>query len=97
MDVRPTNVDEKLPVEPYDRQPSRDRKGANVSPDFRLFFKGVPMGLQPAFSPPMVMKNLQFRTVANRAATGKERYATAPFPSVFSTECQRPFEFRKFL
>jgi hypothetical protein len=39
-----------------------------------------------AFSPPMVMKYLQFRTVANRAATGKERYATAPFPSVFSRE-----------
>jgi hypothetical protein len=66
------------------------RCGAKSANEFRqipgCFFNGVPIGLQPAFSPPMVMKNLQFRTVANRAATGKERYATAPFPSVFSTE-----------
>jgi hypothetical protein len=41
MDLRSTNADEKLPVKPYGPQPSRDRKGANVSPDFRLFFKGA--------------------------------------------------------
>jgi hypothetical protein len=46
MDLRPTHADEKLLVEPYDPV-SRDRKGADVSPDFRLFFNGVPMGLQP--------------------------------------------------
>jgi hypothetical protein len=41
MDLRSTNADEKLPVKPYGPQPSRDRKGAYVSPDFRLFFKGA--------------------------------------------------------
>jgi hypothetical protein len=41
MDLRSTNADVKLPVEPYGPQPSRDRKGAYVSPDFRLFFKGA--------------------------------------------------------
>jgi hypothetical protein len=46
MDLRSTNADEKLPVKPYGPQPSRDRKGANVSPDFRLFFKGVVFRLQ---------------------------------------------------
>jgi hypothetical protein len=35
MDLRPTNGDEKLPVEPDD------------SPNFRLFFNGVPMGFRP--------------------------------------------------
>ena len=40
MDLRSTNA-EKLAVKPYGPQPSRDRKGANVSPDFRLFFKGA--------------------------------------------------------
>jgi hypothetical protein len=38
MDLRPTNADEKLPVEPYRPQPSRDRKGANVSPVSWPFF-----------------------------------------------------------
>jgi len=41
MDLRPTNGDEKLPVEPYDPWQSRDRKGADDSPNFRPFFKGV--------------------------------------------------------
>jgi hypothetical protein len=41
MGLRQTHGDEKLPVEPYDRQPSHDRKGAYVPPDFRLFLKGV--------------------------------------------------------
>jgi len=41
MDLRPTNGDEKLPVEPYDPWQSRDRKGADDSPNFRPFFKGA--------------------------------------------------------
>ena len=41
MNLRPTNGDEKLPVEPYDPWQSRDRKGADDSPNFRPFFKGV--------------------------------------------------------
>ncbi len=41
MDLRPINGDEKPPVEPYDPWPSRDRKGADDPPNFRLFFNGV--------------------------------------------------------
>jgi len=37
MDLRPTNGDEKLPVEPYDPRQSRDRKGADDSPNFGRF------------------------------------------------------------
>jgi hypothetical protein len=41
-----------LPVQPYGlTQPSRDRKGANVSPDFRLFFKGVVLPVSVYESP----------------------------------------------
>jgi hypothetical protein len=44
---RPTNSDEKLPVESSHPWPSRDRQGAADSPNFRPFFNGVPMDVRP--------------------------------------------------
>jgi hypothetical protein len=44
---RPTNSDEKLPVERTTPSRAATAKGADDSPNFRLFFNGVPMGLPP--------------------------------------------------
>jgi hypothetical protein len=74
MRLRRTNGDEKPLAERYSPLAEPSRQGAQHSPKFRLFFKGVPMGLRPADD-----------GERKRGDTpGSHRVPTAPPPNGFS-------------
>ena len=106
MDLRPTHDDEKLPVEPYDPWQSRDRKGADDSPNFRPFFNGAqyescaratsmaytPQECKRVDSEPGVMINFYVNVHANAP---NPDVLSPPFP--YSKRCaQRPWRTCRF-